>query len=151
MTDEELKSLDATRDQVNQVKGIMLKVTDKYGTMLAVYQVLVTDKEDGHELHDGPFKVKIKITDEMKKYNEFVLIYFDDEFKNEDPISLKIEGDYLVGTLPHLSPYALVGNTKLPDNPTTGDNIHTWFIVLAISVIGIVGSGLYIRKASKSR
>ena len=91
------------------------------------------------------------MTNEMKKYNELYMIYLDDEFNAGDPIEFKIEGDYLVGTLPHLSAYTLVGNVKLPDNPTTGDNINTWIILLIISIISASISTIYITKKAKVR
>ena len=137
MTDDELKQIDATRAEYNEAMKKVLKVTDKYGKLISFYQIMIIDKEDDHEIHDGPIKIKIKLTEEMKKYDSFMLMYFDEEFKNEDPIELKVEGDYLVGTLPHLSAYALVGNSKLPDVPKTGDNIYTWVIIMLVSLISL--------------
>ena len=70
-------------------------------------------------IHEGPFYIKIKMTDEMKKYDIFKIIYIDaeDNFATESPITLTQEGGYLVGTLEHLSTYALVGDNA-PSAPT---------------------------------
>ena len=118
------------------------------GTMLAVYGIelnkLAEDPADNQEMHKGPFTFKIKLTDEMKKYNSFKIIYIDmDEngnFVKEEVVSLKVEGDYLVGTLPHLSAYALTGSTT--ESPKTNDNIMKFINILAISLIGLSISGV---------
>lgn len=84
----------------------------------------------------------------MKKYNEFKLMYFDDDFVNEKPITLTIEGDYLVGTLPHLSLYSLNGNYNetVPDTPKTYDSINTWYMLLTISIISVGGTIIVYKK-----
>ncbi len=87
----------------------------------------------------------------MKKYNTFKMIYFDEDFKAGDVVELKVEGDYLVGKLPHLSSYTLVGSVTTPDVPKTGDNINIWILVLIISVVGIALSTRYVTKTSKVR
>ena len=53
----------------------------------------------------------------MKKYNQFYIIYVDDENKIETPIKLTVNGDYLEGELDRLSGYELVGNIVENKNP----------------------------------
>ena len=148
LSDEELSLIGATREEYNEVEKIIIKATNNQGELIAVYQIEVTDKEDGHSIVDGPFKIKIKLTEEMKKYNTFKLIYLNDEFEAKDVVILTVEGDYLVGELSHLSIYTLVGSTEtgLPDNPKTFDDIITWFIVLIISIISIIGTAIFYKK-----
>ena len=62
----------------------------------------------------------------------------------EEPITLKQDGEYLVGILNHLSTYALTGsntstsnNTNSTNNPQTSDNIYVWFGMLIISILGL--------------
>ena len=105
--------------------------------------------------------IKIKMTDEMKKYNTFKIIYvdMDDEgnINTEKPIDLKVEGNYLVGTLEHLSNYALTGSYVVPsnnsttNNPQTGDNIYMWFGMLLISVFGLSVGMITATKSKKSK
>ena len=153
LTDAELKAMGATREQYNEVKKSVTNATKKYGTLLAFYQIEIKDKDDGAVISEGPFEVKIKLTSEMKKYNEFKMIYINDEFKAEEVIDLKVEGKYLVGTLPHLSSYTLIGNynANLPDIPKTSDNIYTWVLILIISIVGIALSTKYVLKTVKVR
>ena len=151
LTDAELKAMGATREQYNEVKKLVTDATSKYGTLLAFYQIEIKDKDDGAIISEGPFEVKIKLTSAMRKYNEFKMVYINDDFKAEDVIELKVEGDYLVGTIPHLSAYTLVGNvnSNLPEIPKTGDNIYTWVMILMISIIVLSVSTKYISQASK--
>ncbi len=161
-TDEELAEEGVTRELYNEVLSGLKEVTKDYGTLLMFYDIRVTDKEDGHEITDGPLTIKIKLTEEMKKYNSFVLACVKDDFSLEKPIELKIEGDYLVGTLPHLSNYVLVGdivseanadvvdtdttsNTEV-SNPKTNDSIYSWIIVMLASIVGLAVLTLVIKR-----
>ena len=144
--DEILESLGISREEfdegINQIKNL----TKDNGELLGFYQITVTDEND-NEVHNGPLQIKIKMTDEMKKYNTFKLMYIDTDngFTTEESITLTQDGDYLVGELPHLSSYALNG-TYLSSNPQTGDNIMFYISMFGLSIIGLVGSGLYTRK-----
>ena len=99
------------------MKGIK-NATKQHGTLLSFYEILV-ENDDGFLIHEGPFYIKIKMTDEMKKYDIFKIVYIDveDNLATESPITLTQEGGYLVGTLEHLSTYALVGDNA-PSAPT---------------------------------
>jgi len=137
LTDEELKSMNVTKEEYNTTLVSITEKTKEYGNLLALYSIIVTD-ENAEEVHSGPFSVKIKLTEEMKKYNTFKLIYIDDEMNAKTVVELKIEGEYLVGELPHLSNYALLGSiTKENTNPKTADNIFIWGGLLTISSLGI--------------
>ena len=151
LTDEDLEELEIPKELYDEVYEKILDATKEEGTLLALYDIEVIDEND-NLIHEGPFNIKIKITDDMKKYNSFKLIYVKDDFTLGETIELKVEGDYLVGTLPHLSTYTLVGNNvESSSNPTTGDKIYMWIGMLIISVIGL-GIGLtYALKSRKSR
>ena len=149
LADEELESLGLTKEEFAQILNIIKENTAKYGTLLSVYAIEI---EDANLAHTGKTEIKIKMTDEMKKYNTFKLIYLDDEnnFKAEDIVDLKVNGEYIEGTLPHLSAYALVGDnvetettttekTDNSKNPKTGDNI-----IMTISIFAVATLGAYI-------
>ena len=95
------------------------------------------------------------MTDEMKKYDIFKIVYIDaeDNFATESPITLTQEGGYLVGTLEHLSTYALVGDnapgendapadsdTSAPTSPQTGynSNLGLWMILSILSCCSMI-------------
>ena len=147
LTDEELASIDATREEYNFVLKGVEDATKDYGKVLAFYNIEVID-ENNQVIHEGPFEVRIKLSDDMKKFNTFKLVYIDDNFKTETPVELRVEGDYLVGTLPHLSAYALLGSiVDETSNPKTFDNIYLWAGLMGVSLIGIGFSVLKIKKA----
>jgi hypothetical protein len=145
---------DFTKEEIMEMTGVssseydetvaaMKEIAKKDGTLVSILEITVNDKEDGHDITEGPFQIKIKLTDEMKKYNSFKLVYLKDDMIVGETIELKVKDGYLVGTLKHLSTYLLIGNNV--DNPATGDNIMLYVIMLILSTIGLTTS-LYIKK-----
>ena len=134
---------DVDPDEYDLVFNTIKEKTGKYGDLLSFYEIIVTDEHD-REVNNGPFTIKIKMIDKMKKYNTFKIMYIDDELNIEKPIDLKVEGDYLVGSIPHLSKYILTGS--ITENPQTIDNIMNYISILGLSMIGLIGTGLYTKK-----
>ena len=143
-TKEEIMQMTGvSEEEYDQVIGAIKDAVKQQGELISIFEIEVYEDNavtnDTTSLHEGPFKIKIKITDEMKKYNTFKLIYLKNDFTLGEVIELTVEGDYLVGTLPHLSTYVLTGSTTSNETiPSTGDNIYYMYGVLAISVIGLV-------------
>ena len=137
-TKEEVLQMGATEEEYNQVLDLVTKATKKHGELISLFEITVED-EDGHGISDGPFEIRIKMTDAMKKFNTFKMIYVKDDFTIENPIKLSKEGDYLVGTLKHLSMYTLVGSNE-SNVPKTGDNIVKYLLIFGISLIGLCGT-----------
>ena len=135
LTKEQREAMDISDEVYNQALEQIKNNLKGYGTLLGVYKIEIEAPDRGY--HDA-VKIKVKLTDEMKKYNKFQYIYLDadNNFKVGEIVDFKIEGDYLVGTLPHLSAWALVGN-KI-NNPQTGDNILGYVILLGISIVGLI-------------
>ena len=175
-TDEELQQIvdlfnnpeytfEVLKEQLNKIIDYGKKAAGDSGTLLKLYEIYLTN--NGTEVHevDSEFKIKLKMTDDMKGYDTYKLIYIADDGTTEKAIELTKNGEYLEGTLPHLSMYALVGNKTENDtadlnttvettntietttsntnteakanNPKTGDNIITVFCVFAISLLGV--------------
>jgi len=151
-TKEEIMELaDISSEEYDEAfGGIKDKVKD-YGTLLGILEINVLDENDTL-IHEGPFNIKIKMTDEMKKYNSFKIIFVGDDLNLDDAITLTVDGDYLVGTLNHLSTYALTGSYVEPtSNPSTGDNINKWFRMLSISTFGLAIVTITTTKKKKNR
>lgn len=167
-TDEELQQMvnlfndpeytfEILKEQLNKIIGYGKNAAGS-GTLLKLYEMYLTS--NGVEVHevDGEFKIKLKITDDIKGYDSYKLVYIADDGSIEDAITLKINGEYLEGTLPHLSMFALVGNknqttnitptptNNITNNPQTGDNIIFYFSMLGLSIIGLAGTGIYLKK-----
>ena len=123
------------------------------GTLLKLYEIEVYEDNavtgDTTSLHEGPFKIRIKITDDMKVYNTFKLVYLKNDFTTGEVINLTVEGDYLVGTIPHLSTYMLT--VSVTTNPKTGDNVLIYMGILVVSIIALFGFGFYSLSDKKTR
>lgn len=156
-----------TAEQYDKIFGGIKKQAEKKGTFLffydiSVYELVTPDPEDPEDdgrrdIHEGPFTIKIKMTDELAKYNDFKMYYVNEEFNLDNKaikFSVSKDGKYLVGELPHLSPYVLVGNnvsSSSNTNPPTGDNISTWVGILVISALGL-SLGIFVTtKLKKSK
>ena len=149
LSDEEINQMsggEVTPDMVQQIIKQIKDETKKYGSFIGFYAIEIQDNQAQHG-YGGQVRIKIKLTDEMKKYKSFKFIYIDDQdgFKAKETADFTIEGDYIVGTLPHLSAYALVGVNDTA-NPNTGDNIISYIITLIISIIGFAGTSVYTKK-----
>ena len=152
LTDEDLEALNIQKEEYELVLESIINVTKENGTLISYFMIEVRDEHD-NVISDGPFKIRIKLTEKMKKYDTFKMIYVDSEnnFNTEDPITFTVNGDYLEGTLNHLSEYALVGisnnkNDDVASNPKTSDNVMFYVSLLGVSAIGLVGLGIYNKK-----
>lgn len=137
---EELEAAGIPQPLYDSMMEGIANATKQHGTLLSFYEIEV-ENDDGFTIHEGPFYIKIKMTDEMKKYDIFKIVYMDveDNFATESPITLTRDGEYLVGTLEHLSTYALVGSNT-PSSPQTGDNsnLGLWVFLLVLSSCSMI-------------
>lgn len=99
------------------------------------------------KIEDGSFLIKIKLTDEMKKYDELKVIYVNDKNEIEETFEVEIEGEYLTFNTTHLSLYGIVGVTKTQiTNPQTFDTMYIYIILFSVSLLIITGLGIYLKK-----
>ena len=155
LSKEEIMAMDPelTDETYNQMMDLLNSLAKPTGTLLKLYEIEVYEDNavtgDTTSLHEGPFKIKIKITDDMKVYNTFKLVYLKNDFTTGEVINLTVEGDYLVGTIPHLSTYMLTGSVTT--NPKTGDNVLIYMGILVVSIIALFGFGFYSLSDKKTR
>ncbi len=115
-------------------------------TLLALYDISVLDSTDVVvPMHDGEFTIRIKLTNEMGKYNKLTAAYVENgEIKETFPVT--VENGYAVFTTTHLSNYAIIGeNVENPSNPSTSDNIMIFAGILTLGLAGSISS-LYLMK-----
>jgi hypothetical protein len=135
----------ASEDELNvseSVKQTINELLKDEGELIDMYSIQIIYANTTIERIDGGFEFRIKITDEMKKYDSLKLVDIGnieniaDNPTKGDVVEMKKDGDYLVGTLQHLNMYALVGSNKTVENPKTGVVSYGTTGLIAIITLG---------------
>ncbi len=153
MTDEELEEIGwgEMKAFYELGKNTLIGLVGDEGDILTYMEIRVCDATPGEDYcpDDGPFTVRLKLSDDMKGYDIYKLMYADiniDEgsgelisAESEVPIVCDLDGDdYVVCVLPHLSGYALIGfnETAAPNTGvmTSSRETSSESIILAIIV-----------------
>ena len=151
VTEEELqaiaadmgKDIEEIREMGTKAIEAAKKGAEGKGTLVGLYDFSVFDGNNFKEQAEGGFKIRIKMTDEMKKYNSFSIAFVKEDGTFDDLIELTQNGEYLEGILPHLSTYAIIGNVvKKSANPGTGDYINFYVTMFGLSAL-ILGTLFY--------
>jgi len=155
--EEVMAATNITSEEYDQIFSGIKEQAEKKGNFLfffdiSVYELVTPDpndpEDDGRrDIHEGPFTIKIRMTDELAKYTSFKMYYVNEYFNLDNEPSVfyvSEDGKYLVGNVKHLSPYVLVGNVSsntsggtTTGNPQTGDNIYIWYGLFVISIFGL--------------
>ena len=124
------------------------KVTDT--KVLATYDITVTDGQNIVPMENGKFTISIRIDEEVaNKYNSFKAAYINDEGKVEEVIDASKNDEYITFETTHLSTYSVIGYNAIAteiENPQTGDNIIAYALLGIISIIGLSGASVYMKK-----
>ena len=112
------------KEQLDKLIAYGKNAAGENGTLLKLYEMYLYN--NGNEIHEvnGGFKLKLKMTDDMKDYDSYKLFYIADDGTTEKAIELTRNGEYLNGTLPHLSIYALVGSKTETETTTKTDTTN---------------------------
>lgn len=157
MTEEELEAAGVPVELYEQAKAMLIEALgDSNDTLISFFRVEVYN-EDGYALHEGPFQIRLQIKGEMKNFNTFKLIYIDETEDGRmiagEEIPLTVEDGFLVGTLPHISAYALVGSNETPAAPNTGiftkifGSVTFQPLLLISSVLFLIAVTVFFKKA----
>lgn len=142
-----LESIDILDNASEELKN---EVANQNKVLLALYDISVVDgNSEVVPMENGTFTIKIKLTDAMKEYNTLTAAYILDG-KIVETFNTTIDGEYVVFNTTHLSEYAILGENTVTDetveNPSTGDNVMQYAIVLCLSAIGIGYAAYTLRK-----
>lgn len=96
------------------------------------------------KLEDGTFEVKIPVSENLKGKN--LIAYYVDKNEKIQEYKVTIKDGYAIFTTDHFSIYTLAEADILP--PKTGDGITTYFIIGIISLIGLFGIAICIKKVN---
>ena len=161
MTDAELEEIGMGKEEYELGRSAIVGVVGDQGDVLAYFEILVCDANPEEDFcpHDKQFTIRLKLSDEMKGYDTYKLMYVDLSMtadgdvnvEHEDPIVCEIDGDYIVCVLPHLSGYALIGANEEggTDSPDTGDSIIVYATIFGLSLTAIIAIAI-ISKRTKA-
>ena len=138
-------------DKNNGLSNEVSQSISSLGGLVAIYKINVTSEEG--EKTAGSCKIMIKVNDEMKKYQNYSFVYVSDDIEDQpklgDVVTAKIDGDYLVATIPHLSTWAIAGNNDVSE--TTKDNKNNLILYVGIGVgIIIIGTVIIVLLKKKN-
>lgn len=113
------------------------------------------------ELKNGKFKVRLPIKNEYK--GKELVVYYVDANGNKTKYNVTIKNNFAFFETDHFSVYTLTTVSEdvqtpptTPDenitSPNTGDNsnISLWFVMLFVSLIGLIGSHFIVNKKAKN-
>ena len=135
-----------SKDYVLDIKKIEVKKELADKNVKYVVDINVLENGQIVNINDVKMKIKVALPEDLKDYKKYEIVYIlDKEIKETIPAT--IEDGNIVFETSHLSEYGIVATEKSlntnVDNPETGDNIIFYIMTSIISIIGIVGFGLY--------
>lgn len=139
--DTHIKTIKLTSgDEYNKIiKLVDVKTSETYD--ISLYSASLKDYIT--KLENGKFEVRIPISDELK--DKELKVYYVDENDKVVEYEVTVKDGYAIFTTDHFSIYTLGGVAK-NSNPKTGDNYTLLMIILGISIIGLLGGTLYMKK-----
>ena len=88
-------------------------------------------------MKDGNYIIKIKLDESKDMYEDYRIIYVNDDGEIEEYIDGTIEGEYIVFETTHLSQYGVIGNYKTETvSVNKKSNRHIIGNAIKISIIG---------------
>ena len=142
---------DITETQENSVQA----KTDK--TLIKLYDINMLDKDNNIvDMGTGTYTIKVKLSDLLKKYESYQVIYIAED-NSVTLLPAKVEEGYIVFNTTHLSKYGIVGlerttksNTgNIITNPKTADSIITYGLILISLSVAIALVTLRIKKIKR--
>lgn len=142
----ELKEEDLT-DQ-----DVALKVSENIEKdLVSFYDVTVYNGKKEVSMKNGKYTIKIKLDSDIDKYENYQIIYVNDNGEIEEYIDGVLEGDYIVFETSHLSQYGVIANPvpevveELVVTPVTKDYSYIGNIFkISILVVFILGAAFLI-------
>ena len=135
-----------SKDYVLDIKKIEVKKELADKNVKYVVDINVLENGQIVNINDVKMKIKVALPEDLKDYKKYEIVYIlDNEIKETIPAT--IEDGNIVFETSHLSEYGIIATEKSlntnVDNPETGDNIIFYIMTSIISIIGVVGFGLY--------
>lgn len=159
--DLELRIDEATKEEKEAAEK---KVDDLYKdnkdvkdtALISLYDIKVglqqADEFEVVPMENGKFTISITLDDNAKKYDNYKVIYIDDQGNISETIDAKLVDGKIVFETSHLSVYGIVGYNNAAgasiNNPNTGDNLSMIIILGGLSLIILSGAALKLKKSN---
>ena len=104
-------------------------------------------------MKNGKFTISIALEDNDKKYDNYKVVYIDNQGNISETLDAKLVDGKIVFETTHLSVYGVIGynnatvQTTPATNPNTGDNLSMIIILGGLSLLTI---GMSVRKLNKN-
>ncbi len=158
--DNDLK-LEVIAKNEEEVKKVTEKVDEAYKEnkevkdvkLIELYDINVTDGIQVYPMENGKFTISIALEDNDKKYDNYKVVYIDNQGNISETLDAKLVDGKIVFETTHLSVYGIIGynnatvQTTPVTNPNTGDNLSMIIILGGLSLLTI---GMSIRKLNKN-
>ena len=136
---EELKkSTDKVEEKYKEDKNV------KDVKLISLYDINVVDGIQVVPMEEGKYTISIAIPESDTKYDNYRVVYFDEDGKLAETLDAKLVNGKVVFTTTHLSTYGIIGyNNTVVNNPKTSD--MNLALVLALLVSTSLGA-VYVSK-----
>lgn len=121
--------------------------------LITLYDIKVSDGTNIIPMSNGKFSISIAIDESETKYDNYKVIYIDDNGNISETLDAKLVDGKIVFETTHLSVYGIIGynnataQTTPVTNPNTGDNLSMIIILGGLSLLTI---GMSVRKLNKN-
>lgn len=116
--------------------------------LITLYDIKVSDGINIIPMSNGKFSISIAIDESETKYDNYKVIYIDDNGNISETLDAKLVDGKIVFKTTHLSVYGIIGyNNATVTNPNTGDNLSMIIILGGLSLLTI---GMSVRKLNKN-
>ena len=116
--------------------------------LITLYDIKVSDGTNIIPMSNGKFSISIAIDESETKYDNYKVIYIDDNGNISETLDAKLVDGKIVFKTTHLSVYGIIGyNNATVTNPNTGDNLSMIIILGGLSLLTI---GMSVRKLNKN-
>ena len=91
--------------------------------LVSLYDVTVYNGKEQVPMKNGEYTIKIKLDNNIDNYENYQIIYVNDNGKVEEYIDGRIEGEYIVFNTSHLSQYGIIANPRVEEKFATKEDI----------------------------
>lgn len=172
ISDKTLKEKYKLKEENLKEKDVAVKVSEAIDDkdLVSLYDVTVYNGKKVVSMKNGKYIIKIKISDVKEQYENYQIIYVNDDGEIEEYIDGEIEGEYIVFETTHLSQYGVIATPVVEEmveidtiNPVQKNSVNfsnifkiSLLLSILIATIGlitfiVIKSGLLPKKKKRKR